>query len=401
MKFNKKSFTAIGCAIAMASVLAVPASADDSIDTSAPGDNLYAVDVWQGKAVSYCDVYVNIRSEASIESDRVGVLLPGCVVEVVGEENGWTKITSGYVKGYIRSDLLVTGEAAKDIYQQQNVLSGNVAAPVLNIRAGRSTDDDITGYYLGGEEITLTDYQDGWFEVQNNGETGYVSGEYIQVLNNPNTAMTLDQYQEYLDEQQAAAEQAAAQMSEEYGEYSDYSADGYAEDGVQYDENGEVIGQDAYSEDVQSYDSQAAEQAAADQLELDSVNQEEAGNVDASDAGDGASQVSTDDLTLLAAIIHCEAGGECRDGKVAVGACIMNRMASSQFPNTISGVVYQAGQFTPASSGALASALANGVDEDCYEAARAALNGENPIGGLLYFHAGGGSGLTIGNQTFY
>jgi spore germination cell wall hydrolase CwlJ-like protein len=151
------------------------------------------------------------------------------------------------------------------------------------------------------------------------------------------------------------------------------------------------------------YDSQAAEQAAADQLELDSVNQEQA-EVFAEEQTDGAdaeASVSADDLTLLAAIIHCEAGGECRDGKVAVGAVIMNRLASDQFPNTISGVVYQAGQFTPASSGALANAIANGVDEDCYEAARAALGGENPIGGLLYFHAGGGSGLTIGNQTFY
>ena len=55
----------------------------------------------------------------------------------------------------------------------------------------------------------------------------------------------------------------------------------------------------------------------------------------------------------------------------------MNRVNSSSFPDTISDVIYQSGQFTPASSAALSSALANGVPSECYEAASAALAGEN------------------------
>ena len=64
-------------------------------------------------------------------------------------------------------------------------------------------------------------------------------------------------------------------------------------------------------------------------------------------------------------------------------------------------VVYQAGQFTPAYSGALASALASGVPSDCVEAAQAALNGENPVGGALYFNTGSGTGVKIGAHQFY
>ena len=86
---------------------------------------------------------------------------------------------------------------------------------------------------------------------------------------------------------------------------------------------------------------------------------------------------------------------------VAVGAVVLNRVRSSAFPNTISEVVYQSGQFTPASSGILAQTLAQGADSDCYEAARAALNGENPVGGCLYFNSGYGQGIQIGNQHFY
>ncbi len=112
-------------------------------------------------------------------------------------------------------------------------------------------------------------------------------------------------------------------------------------------------------------------------------------------------QASDEEISLLAAIIQCEAGGESYEGKVAVGAVVLNRVDSSDFPSTISDVIYQSGQFTPAYTGTLSSVLSSGAREDCYEAARAALAGENPVGTCLYFHSGSGRGLTIGNQTFY
>lgn len=111
--------------------------------------------------------------------------------------------------------------------------------------------------------------------------------------------------------------------------------------------------------------------------------------------------VSQADLDLMAAIIECEAGGESYEGKVGVGAVIMNRIRSSKFPNTLSEVIYQKGQFTPAASGKLASVLSRGASQACYDAARDVFAGANTIGDRLFFHAGGGRGLTIGNQTFY
>ena len=113
------------------------------------------------------------------------------------------------------------------------------------------------------------------------------------------------------------------------------------------------------------------------------------------------SSAGTDDTNLLAALIYCEAGNQSYEGMVAVGAVVMNRVASASFPNTISDVIYQGGQFTPASSGALSSALANGVPSTCYDAAVAALNGENPVGGALYFNTGSGKGMKIGDHQFY
>ncbi len=81
----------------------------------------------------------------------------------------------------------------------------------------------------------------------------------------------------------------------------------------------------------------------------------------ASTEATSTTSTSTDDTTLLAALIYCEAGNQSYEGMVAVGAVVVNRVNSSSFPNTISEVIYQSGQFGPASSGALATAIANGV----------------------------------------
>ena len=110
--------------------------------------------------------------------------------------------------------------------------------------------------------------------------------------------------------------------------------------------------------------------------------------------------VSAGNEKLLAAIIYCEAGNQSHTGKVAVGAVIMNRVRSSRFPNTIKGVVYQSGQFTPAMTGKLNRVLASGnIPSSCYQAARDALNGVNPIGNALFFNTHSGS-FKLGDHYF-
>lgn len=118
-------------------------------------------------------------------------------------------------------------------------------------------------------------------------------------------------------------------------------------------------------------------------------------------AESAALNYTQEELDLMAAIIECEAGGECYEGKIAVGAVIMNRINSDRFPNTLEEVVYQKGQFSPAASGKLANVLARGAREDCYDAARAVFAGENTIGDKLFFNCGKGQGIQIGNQHFY
>lgn len=115
----------------------------------------------------------------------------------------------------------------------------------------------------------------------------------------------------------------------------------------------------------------------------------------------GIVSVGSGELDLLAAIIECEAGGESYTGMVAVGAVVLNRVRDSRFPGTITEVIYQSGQFTPAFTGRLATVLSRGARSDCYDAARDALKGENPVGNALYFNTGSGRGMQLGNHQFY
>lgn len=114
---------------------------------------------------------------------------------------------------------------------------------------------------------------------------------------------------------------------------------------------------------------------------------------------------TTSDRYLMANIIFCEAGNQPFEGQVAVGAVIMNRVRSGVCPNTISGVVYQKGQFEPVSTGRLALALArNDATESCYKAADAAMAGQNPIGDCLFFRtpiSGINYKYKIGGHIFY
>jgi len=88
------------------------------------------------------------------------------------------------------------------------------------------------------------------------------------------------------------------------------------------------------------------------------------------------------ELDLLAQLIHGEARGEDYLGKVAVGAVVMNRLKSKDFPDTIEEVIFQDRQFSCVQNGKLNYSY----DEEDRKAAEAALNGEDPTNGALYFY---------------
>lgn len=96
-----------------------------------------------------------------------------------------------------------------------------------------------------------------------------------------------------------------------------------------------------------------------------------------------------EDLELLAALVHAEAGNQDMVGKRLVADVVLNRVASDKFPNTISGVIYDPGQFSPVRNGSLNHALNGGTTAEDREAARLALVEGRIDTQILYFCAGG------------
>ena len=111
------------------------------------------------------------------------------------------------------------------------------------------------------------------------------------------------------------------------------------------------------------------------------------------------------DRYLLANLIYCEAGGEPYAGQVAVGSVVINRLLSSVYPDTITGVIYQPRQFSPVASGRLALALAEGrATVQCYQAADEVMKGTTNVGNCVYFRTpvdGIMPKYTIGGHIFY
>ena len=86
-----------------------------------------------------------------------------------------------------------------------------------------------------------------------------------------------------------------------------------------------------------------------------------------------AGEATSDDIGLLAALIYCEAGSDDYDSMLAMGRMVMDCVYSTEYPDTVSEVIYQSGLFASASNGALSDALAGGVPSACYEAAAAVM----------------------------
>ena len=106
---------------------------------------------------------------------------------------------------------------------------------------------------------------------------------------------------------------------------------------------------------------------------------------------------------MLGALIQCEAGSGSYEGMVAVGAVVMNRVRSGSYPGSISGVIYQGGQFPPALNGSVARVIANGVRSACLQAASEAIGGTDNTNGALSFRsaASGYGGTVIGANVFF
>ena len=343
-------FSAVSAMDASAGTGLVSASADVSVvaatsDQVKFDDDIY--DEWSDKVMAKdINDYLYIREDADQESNVIGKLRKNDIAILVDVFDGWYEIESGNAHGFVSAEHCITGidayEYALDVCDTYATTDVNG----LRMRSEASEDSKIIKVVSKGTKLEVNDEAeevDGWIAVTSGNKTGSVKADYVDVDMETGEAITLEEEAAA----QKAAEEAAAKKAAE---------------------------QAAMAEQAKIA---AAEAAAAKQAII----------------------TSADEVTLLAAIIQIEAGSECYDGQVAVGAVVMNRVLSGSYTNNVEGVIFQKGQFA---TSRMSSVISKGPKASCIQAAQDAMAGADPTGGRTHFRrAGSKEGLIIGNHVFY
>lgn len=298
-------------------------------------------------------------------------------------------------------ELNLTMNAPVEEEQQSKLVMANVKT-ALNVRSEASEEADKVGKLYKDCGGTIIERKDGWTKLQSGNMIGWAKDEYL-LFDEDAKALANDVGKMIATVSGTESLRARMEPGENAGTY------GLLPEG----EIVEVIGNSEDDWICVNYDGKDA-YVYADYVTLDFKIDagETMAEIEAREAAEkeakryknyGEYTTDADTTLLLAALIHCEAGGEPYEGQVAVGAVVMNRVRSSAYPDTIHGVIYASGQFTPAMSGKLNRVYESGkIYESCIRAAEEALSGVSNVGDLTHFRrVNGREGLVIGNHVFY
>lgn len=335
-------------------------AASDSADSktkASSGDGTKMDDLTGTIVMTSVQNVLNVRTEPDSEAELAGYLYADCGGTVLEQKDGWTKLESGELTGWANNDYLLFGEEARKEAKDAGRIVATTKTGALRIRKEPSGDAAIYDLLEEGakyevvdeEQIRFSEDQEitaDWVAVNYGGKTGYVSSEYVQV---------------------------------------DFEID-----------YGETVEQVKAREEAETAILQAEKEAAAQKQKQEKAAQAEK-------EANKAAALAADDSVLLAALIQCEAGEEPYEGQVAVGAVVMNRVRSGAYPNTVKGVIYASGQFTPAGSGQVGRVVASGkIKASCLQAAQEAMAGSTPVGTATHFRrAGSREGIVIGHHVFW
>ena len=166
------------------------------------------------QVVANIDSYLNIRSEASEDSEVVGKFYNGNVGTVVEKGDEWSVVSSGNAYGYVKNDYLLFGTDAEQYIESNCDQVAKVTAETLNVRADESTDSEVVTQSDADASLAVLGQDNGWVKVAvSDDQVGYVSSDYVYLDYVYETAVTVEEEQAALAAQEQ--EEAAAQEAEE------------------------------------------------------------------------------------------------------------------------------------------------------------------------------------------
>ena len=137
---------------------------------------------YQNLGIAHVDNNLNIRQEPSENAKLVGKLTKDAACEVLSTENGWAHIKSGKVEGYCNTEYLYTGDAAIERGKEAASMIAVVNTETLKVREEPNTDSTVITLIPQEEELEVVDVMDnGWIKFLLDDEEAYVSGDYVDV----------------------------------------------------------------------------------------------------------------------------------------------------------------------------------------------------------------------------
>ena len=296
---------------------------------------------WQNRLMPDVQEFLYVREAGDENASVVGKLYKGDVAEIVERGEAWTHVVSGNVDGYVLNSYCLFGTDAMNYAKETFDIKAEIMTNGLRVRRSADTEGAVIAAVSTGTFLTV--------------------------------------------DPDAAAVDGWVAVS--YGGETGYVSAEYVTTEL-------ALGEGITIEEERAAAAKAAEEAAA----AKAAQVSSPGTVQ-----NAAVAASVDDVTLLAALIQCEAGSEPYEGQLAVGAVVMNRVRSGGYPGSVHDVIYQSGQFTPAGRGSVANVAANGPKASCIQAAQEAINGMDNTGGAVRFRraSSGQPGVVIGNHVFY
>ncbi|MDO4296178.1 MAG: SH3 domain-containing protein [bacterium] len=140
------------------------------------------INLYDNPAVSNVQGYLNIRNKPSEKDGKIIGKMPGnCGAEILETLDGWYRIQSGPVTGYVSAEYVLTGAAAKQAAIDHAELMAIVSTDRLNARTEPSTEASIWTQISNNERYSVVSQTDGWVEIELDTETAFVSTDYVDV----------------------------------------------------------------------------------------------------------------------------------------------------------------------------------------------------------------------------
>ena len=171
--------------------------------------------------------YVNVRSMPSEEGEILGKLYDKSVGTFIEEVDGWYKISSGSVDGYVKAEFCVTGDGAVELAKAVGTRIATVTTTTLFVREQPNTDASIVGMVPIEDQLIVTEELDGWVKVNIEEGDGYVSTDYVTLSTEFVKAESKAEEEARLAKEQAAraaAQEAAKKKAAERAASSERSS---------------------------------------------------------------------------------------------------------------------------------------------------------------------------------